>query len=106
MREILVDHARMRAADKRVPDRQRVPLLDEWIGYLRQQDLDVLDLHEALERLAQLDERQSEVVTLRFFVGLTVPDVAEQRGVSVSTVENDWRLARAWLRRQLRKGKA
>jgi RNA polymerase sigma factor (TIGR02999 family) len=100
MREVLVDHARRRRAEKRGAGRQRLPL-DAVLLYFEEQKVDVLALHDALERLAALNERQSQVVTLRFFGGLTVPEVAEHLGVSVSTVESDFRVARAWLRQQL-----
>jgi RNA polymerase sigma factor (TIGR02999 family) len=101
MFEILVDHARSRGAEKRGRDRRRVPLLDHWLGRFERQDLDVIAVREALERLAALHERQGQVVTLRFLFGMSHAEVAEHLGVSVGTVENDWRIARAWLRREL-----
>jgi RNA polymerase sigma-70 factor (ECF subfamily) len=101
MREILVEHARRRAADRRGGGRRRVPL-DRVLDYFEGHGSDVLAVHEALDRLAELNERQSQVMTLRYFGGLTVPEVAESLGVSVVTVERDWRLARAWLAGQLR----
>jgi RNA polymerase sigma-70 factor (ECF subfamily) len=100
MREILIDHARRRRADRRGGDRQRVPL-DLVVDYFESQELDVVAVHEALDRLAKLNERQSQVITLRYFGGLTVPEVARALGVSVFTVERDWRFARAWLHGQL-----
>src|SRR3954452_4366724 len=101
MREVLIDHARRRAADRRGGGRQRVPL--DLVGdYFEEQGLDVVAVHEALDRLTELNERQGQVMTLRYFGGLTVPEVAEAIGVSVVTVERDWRLARAWLHGQLR----
>jgi RNA polymerase sigma factor (TIGR02999 family) len=100
MREILVDHARRRRAEKRGGGQRRLPL-DAVLLYFEEQQVDVVGLHEALDRLAALNERQSQVVTLRFFGGFTVAEVAEQLGVSVSTVESDFRIARAWLRQQL-----
>jgi RNA polymerase sigma-70 factor (ECF subfamily) len=103
MREVLIDHARRRAADRRGGGRQRVPL-DLVVDYFEAQDLDVIAVHEALDRLTELNERQGQVMTLRYFGGLTVPEVAEALGVSSVTVERDWRLARAWLRGQLREG--
>jgi RNA polymerase sigma factor (TIGR02999 family) len=103
MRQALVERARHRAAEKRGGDRQRVPL-DAALDYFRQQNLDVVALHEALDDLAALNERQSQVVILRFFGGCTVPEVADQLGVSVSAVESDFRLARAWLHRQIQGG--
>jgi RNA polymerase sigma factor (sigma-70 family) len=59
--------------------------------------LDVVAVHEALDRLAELDARQAQVMTLRYFGGMTVAEVASALGVSVTTIEQDWRLARAWL---------
>ena len=63
-----------------------------------------LDLDEALQRLAALDERQSRIVELRFFGGMSVEEVAHVLGLSKATVESDWRMARAWLRRELTSG--
>ena len=68
---------------------------------LRVQHLDVIALHEAIDRLIALDERQGLVVTLRFFAGLSISEVAKRLDVSAATVEGDWRVARAWLRGQL-----
>jgi RNA polymerase sigma factor (TIGR02999 family) len=101
MREILIDHARRRRADRRRGSHQRVPL-DLVVDYFASQDVDVVAVHEALDRLAQLNERQSQVITLRYFGGLTIPEVARALAVSEFTVERDWRLARAWLHGQLR----
>jgi RNA polymerase sigma factor (TIGR02999 family) len=100
MRQVLVDHARRRRAAKREGGRARVPL-DEALVALEEQGLDVLVLHEALDRLAEAHPRQAQVVTLRFFGGLSVPEVAESLAVSATTVESDWRFARAWLKGQL-----
>ena len=100
MRQVLVDHARRRGAAKRDCSGQRVPL-DDVLAYFEEQKLDVIPLHEALDRLAALNQRQASVVVLRFFTGLSVPEVAQAVGVSVATVEGDWRIARAWLRGQL-----
>jgi RNA polymerase sigma factor (TIGR02999 family) len=105
MREVLIDHARRRAADRRGGGRRRVPL-DLMLDYFDAQHLDVVAVHEALDRLTELNERQGQVMTLRYFGGLTVPEVAEALGVSPVTVERDWRLARAWLRDQLGDGGA
>jgi RNA polymerase sigma factor (TIGR02999 family) len=65
------------------------------------QDLDVVALDEALERLARIDEQQSRVVELRFFSGLTVEETAEVMGISPATVKRDWSMAKAWLHREL-----
>jgi RNA polymerase sigma-70 factor, ECF subfamily len=100
MREVLIDHARRRAAGRRGGGRRRVPL-DAVVDYFEGQGLDVVAVHEALDRLAELDGRQAQVMTLRYFGGMTVPEVAEALGVSGVTVERDWRLARAWLSGQL-----
>ena len=105
MREVLIDHARRRSADRRGGHRRRVPL-DQVVDYFQEQGVDVVAVHEALDRLTQWNERQGQVMTLRYFGGLTVPEVATALGVSVVTVERDWRLARAWLRGQLREGEA
>ena len=75
MREVLIDHARRRSADRRGGGWQRVPL-DLVVDYFEEQGLDVVAVHEALDRLAELNERQSQVMTLRYFGGLTVPEVA------------------------------
>ena len=96
MREVLIDHARRRAAGRRGGGRRRVPL-DAVVDYFEGQGLDLLAVHEALDRLAERDERQAQVMTLRYFGGMTVPEVAAALGVSVVTVERDWRVARAWL---------
>lgn len=100
MRNVLVDHARRRTAAKRgggVPD---VPYEDgEWLPELK--DDEVLAVHEALERLEALDERQARVVELRYFVGLEVTETAEVLGISAATVKRDWTLARAWLQRDI-----
>ena len=103
MREILVDHARRRAAARRGGKWERVPL-DSIVDYFESQDIDVSEVHEALVRLTALDERQGQAITLRYFGGLTVPEVALALGISVATVERDCRLGRAWLHSQLRCG--
>jgi RNA polymerase sigma factor (TIGR02999 family) len=100
MREVLIDHARRRAADRRGGNRRRVPL-DAAVDYFERQGLDIVAVHEALDRLAEVDGRQAQVMTLRYFGGMTVAEVAAALGVSTVTVERDWRLARAWLVGQL-----
>jgi RNA polymerase sigma-70 factor (ECF subfamily) len=103
MREVLIDHARRRAADRRGGGRHRVPL-DLAVDYFEEQNLDIVAVHEALDRLAAFNERQAQVMTLRYFGRLTISEVAAALGVSPVTVERDWRFARAWLRGQLGKG--
>jgi RNA polymerase sigma factor (TIGR02999 family) len=100
MRRILVDHARARLRDKRGGDVVRVSL-DEGHGLSIQKDADVLALDDALERLAELDPRQAEIVSMRFFGGLSVEEVAAVLGVSMRTVEGEWTLIKAWIRREL-----
>ena len=100
MREVLIDHARRRAAGRRGGGRRRVAL-DAVVGCFEGQGLDVVAVHEALDRLAEQDERQAQVMTLRYFGGMTVAEVAAALGGSVVTVENDWQLARAWLAGEL-----
>ena len=103
MRRLLVDHARARDALKRGAGWQNVTLSGA-LDPLGREMLDpeqLLDLNGALEELAEIDEREARVVTLRFLGGLTVEQVAEALGVSKRTVENDWRHAQAWLRLRL-----
>ena len=100
MRQVLVEHARRRQARKRHGNRVRIPL-DQVLAGFDEQGLDVIALHEALERLAQDHPRPAQVVTLRFFGGLSVPEVAEVFEVSDTTIESDWRFARAWLKGRL-----
>lgn len=100
MRQILIDHARRRRCAKRGGDLCRVTV-DQAVTPITEYAPDVLDLDEALQRLATLDERQSRIVELRFFGGLTVDEAAHVLGISKSTAESEWRMARAWLRREL-----
>ena len=102
MRRILVDYARARRATKREGMLQRVPL-EEPLLFTEQQSEELLALNEALERLTQIDARQSRVVELRFFGGLTVDETAESLGMSSKTVKRDWSVARAWLHREVSK---
>jgi len=102
MRNVLIDHARSRDARKRGRRSEVDPeLLDQLVDTFAERDIDLLALHEALERLARVDAPLSRLVELRFFAGLTVAEVAEVEGLSVSKVERSWRLARAWLEREL-----
>lgn len=100
MRRVLVDHARARRYQKRGGDAVRVPFTDTLpVSIDRGTDLVALD--QALTTLASFDERKSRVVELRFFGGLTVAETAEALSVSVETVARDWRLAKAWLHKEL-----
>jgi RNA polymerase sigma factor (TIGR02999 family) len=96
MRRILANHARDRAAAKRGGEAERVSLTLAG-EVLRRPEVDALALHEALDRLAALDARKSQVVELKFFGGLTTEEIAESLALSPSTVEREWSFARAWL---------
>jgi RNA polymerase sigma factor (TIGR02999 family) len=100
MRRLLVDHARARLAGKRGGGTPRLALGDVDIASAGG-DADVLELHDALERLATLDPRQSRLVELRYFGGLNIEETAEALDVSPATVKREWSVARAWLRREL-----
>jgi len=100
MRRILVDRARARNAEKRSGQWSRVTLGDE-LASRRPADVDVIDLHDALERLASFDERKSRIAELRFFGGLSLEEAAEVLEVSLATIERDWQVARAWLFKEL-----
>ena len=99
MRRLLVDHARKRGAAKRGARQKNLDLMDVLDSAADHElDLDqILSVNRALERLAEFDQRQALIVTLRFFGGLTVEEIAEVIGVSAGTVARDWRHARAWL---------
>ena len=99
MRRILVDHARRKSAQKRGGDGLRVTLAD--VAAKESNEVDLVGLDVALEKLAALDERQARMVTMRFFAGLTVEETAEALGGSEKTVKRDWAAARAWLHREL-----
>lgn len=103
MRRILVDHARKRQAAKRGGDAV-VLVLDESLGVPENANPDLVALDDALEALASLSPRQSRVVEMRFFGGLTIEETASVLGVSPATVKLDWNLARAWLFRELSGG--
>jgi RNA polymerase sigma factor (TIGR02999 family) len=94
MRQVLVDYARQRLSDRRGGRWTRVPL-DEFAEDFDAKDVDVLAVHEALTELAAISERQNQVVTLRYFGGMTSHEIA------AVTVERDWRSARRWLRKRL-----
>ncbi|NNF44481.1 MAG: sigma-70 family RNA polymerase sigma factor [Phycisphaerales bacterium] len=106
MRQILVNHAERRAALKRGGDRRRLTLAvaGDRAGDGTPEPLDLLGLDEALRGLSELDARKVRVVELRYFAGLTHEQIARVLGISLSTVEGDWRMARAWLAGRLRDG--
>ena len=102
MRRILVDFARMKGAQKRGGDETRVPF-DENLLVSNSPDPELVALDEAIDALAKIDERKSKVIELRYFGGLSVEQTAAVLLVSEDTVLRDWRLARAWLLRELRR---
>jgi len=100
MRQVLVDHARKRDAAKRGGELQRVTLVTD-IAEAGKSETDLLDLHLALEKLAQNDAALARLVELRFFTGLTLDEAADTLGVSRRKAANDWAAARLWLLREL-----
>ena len=102
MRHILVDHARARRYQKRGGDAVRVSF-DEALVVAAEPTVDFIALDEALTALAQFDERKSRVIEMRFFGGLSVDETAAVLNVSPSTVMGDWRLAKAWLKHEMRR---
>jgi RNA polymerase sigma factor (TIGR02999 family) len=101
MRRILVDHARQRQAAKRGGTSQERLSITSAGQIGEKPDLDLLALHEALEELKTFDPQQERIVELRYFGGLSIEETAEVMGISHATVERDWKMARAWLRRKL-----
>ncbi len=102
MRRVLIDHARKKKSLKRGGDARKLPLDGAMgVSFDKLDELDLLALDEALEKLAALDERQSRLVELRFFGGLSVAEAARIMGVSKRTADVDWSMARAWLHREL-----
>ena len=101
MRRILVNHAEGKKAEKRGGGAEKITL-DHAVGAFEERDLDVLAVDLALARLATIDERKARIIELRFFAGLTTPEIAEVLGISTATIERDYTFARAWLHRELR----
>ena len=101
MRRILIDHAKGRLREKRGGE-QVVVSLNEALTFSPERSEELLKLDEALERLSKLDARQSRIVELRFFGGLSIDETAEFLGISPKTVKRDWTVAKAWLRSELR----
>lgn len=101
MRRILVNHAVKNNADKRFGNQTRLAL-DEMVDFTRGQDVNLVRLDEALDRLAELDAKQAKIIELKFFAGLTSEEIAEVLGVSDSTVKREWRIAKAWLHDELK----
>jgi RNA polymerase sigma-70 factor, ECF subfamily len=102
MRQILVNHARSHLAAKRGGGGGNVSL-DEAQRAVDQEAAEIISLHEALEALQSVDQRKSKVVEMRYFGGLSIEETAEALGVSIGTVNRDWRLARSWLIREMKR---
>jgi RNA polymerase sigma-70 factor (ECF subfamily) len=101
MRQILVQYARTRRANKRdggcriaLEDIAELPVAG---------DEELVALDDALEALTRIDDRQGKIVQMKFFGGLSAPDISEVLGISLATVERDWATARIWLRREMSK---
>jgi RNA polymerase sigma factor (TIGR02999 family) len=101
MRRILIDHARSRHAQKRAGERSALSL-DHALTLSEEPSVELLDLDEALSELEKLSPRQARVVEMRYFTGLSVPEVARALEVNPRTVDRDWVTARSWLRRRLK----
>ncbi|HEY7095366.1 MAG TPA: sigma-70 family RNA polymerase sigma factor [Terriglobales bacterium] len=101
MRRILIDDARKRIRAKRGGGQSPV-MLDEALVYSPGRSSELLEIDGALQRLAEIDQRQAKVVELRFFAGLSVEETAEVLGISPKTVKRDWSVARAWLHGELK----
>jgi RNA polymerase sigma factor (TIGR02999 family) len=106
MREILVEHARARRAAKRGGGAGTLTLDEVQDLSTPVTGLDVLQLDDALNALARLDDRQSRIVELRYFTGLSIDETAEVMGISAATVSREWTTARAWLHREISKHEA
>jgi RNA polymerase sigma factor (TIGR02999 family) len=103
IRNILVDHARRKGRLKRGGDVYKLAI-DEGVDVAGDRELDLVQLDDALNALAELDERQARIVELRFFTGLSIEDTAAAMGISPATVKREWVSARAWLYRELARG--
>ncbi len=101
MRNVLVDYAVKQKAQKRGGEKSPITLDDNKDASLETDVLNILSVHQALERLEDIDERQMRVVECRFFGGLSIEETAKALGVSEPTVNRDWNMARAWLNREL-----
>ena len=101
MQRLLCDHARQRGAQRRGGgEHKRLAIEPDMLG-TEEDPLDLLAIDEALTKLAKIDQRQSKVVVLHFFGGYTLSETAKLLEVSVGTVKADWRMAKAWLHREL-----
>jgi len=110
MRRILVDHARARLSSKRgggqpMESLEEIPEGLELVDESADSDADITAIDAALTRLAAIDDRQVQIVQMRYFGGLTIEETAQALDISEATVKREWTLARAWLKRELSKGR-
>ena len=101
MRRILLDHARKHNADKRGGEAEKLPIEEEILVVSHEKSAELIALDEALETLAQMDPQKAKIVELRYFGGLSIEETAEVMGVSVPTINRQWRMAKAWLYGQI-----
>lgn len=101
MRRILMDHARKHNADKRGGDYEKLPIEEEILVVSHEKSAELIALDDALQALAELDEQKAKIVELRYFGGLSIEETAEVMGVSVPTINRQWRMAKAWLYSQV-----
>ena len=101
MRRILMDHARKHAAEKRGGDAEVLPLEEEILVVTPGRSSELVALDDALTALAEIDEPKARIVELRYFGGLSIEETAEVMGVSVPTINRQWRMAKAWLYSQI-----
>ncbi len=101
MRRVLIDHARSRAAQKRGAGAAPARLIVDVVDGAAERGVDLVEVHEALERFERIDPRAARVVEMRFFGGLPMEKIAALIGVSKETVKRDWVMARGWLRTEL-----
>ena len=106
MRRILLDHARKRLAEKRGSGANAISMDDGVIEISDERATELVDLDDALNRLAEMDPQKGRLVELRYFGGLSIEETAEVLGVSVPTVNRGWRAAKAWLSKELARGAA
>jgi RNA polymerase sigma-70 factor, ECF subfamily len=97
MRRILMDHARKHTAEKRGGDAELLPIEEEILIVSHDKSAELVALDDALNQLAEMDERKAKIVELRYFGGLSIEETAEVLGVSVPTINREWRMAKAWL---------
>jgi len=97
MRRILMDHARKHTAEKRGGEAELLPIEEEILIVSHDKSAELIALDDALQQLSEIDERKAKIVELRYFGGLSIEETAEVLGVSVPTINREWRMAKAWL---------